>query len=52
MTCVLDPNDPSVLGSKTRELGLVVVRGSTILVISPAGGIESIENPFSLEDTA
>ena len=30
----------------TRELGLVVVRGTLLVVISPVNGSEVIENPF------
>jgi len=33
-------------GEKTRELGLIVVRGSHIVVISPTEGTEEINNPF------
>jgi U6 snRNA-associated Sm-like protein LSm7 len=30
----------------TRELGLIVVRGPQIVVISPTDGTEEIANPF------
>ncbi|SPO32288.1 related to snRNP protein [Ustilago trichophora] len=32
---------------KTRNLGLVVLRGTALTVINPADGFESIENPFA-----
>lgn len=31
----------------TRPLGLVVVRGTLLVVLSPADGSEIIENPFA-----
>lgn len=49
---IVDLNDPSILSGKKRNLGLVVARGTSILVISPEDGMESIQNPFLLEDTA
>ncbi len=36
---------------KTRSLGLVVIRGTLLVLLSPADGSESIPNPF-LEDNA
>ncbi|EPQ30802.1 uncharacterized protein PFL1_01703 [Pseudozyma flocculosa PF-1] len=33
--------------SKTRALGLAVLRGTALTVINPADGFESIENPFA-----
>lgn len=44
--CITDPEDESVLTEKTRELGLVVVRGPLLLTIAPVDGSEVIENPF------
>lgn len=32
--------------TKTRSLGLVVARGTLLVVISPLDGSEQIENPF------
>jgi U6 snRNA-associated Sm-like protein LSm7 len=34
----------------TRSLGLVVVRGTLLVVISPVDGSEVIANPFLQED--
>ncbi|KAI1633435.1 U6 snRNA-associated Sm-like protein LSm7 [Biscogniauxia mediterranea] len=31
----------------TRSLGLVVIRGTLLVVISPVDGSEEIENPFA-----
>ena len=31
---------------KTRELGLAVLRGTAVILISPFDGSEEIENPF------
>lgn len=31
---------------KTRELGLAVLRGTAVILISPFDGTEEIENPF------
>uniref|UniRef100_A0A5S6QHW6 Sm domain-containing protein n=1 Tax=Trichuris muris TaxID=70415 RepID=A0A5S6QHW6_TRIMR len=36
----------------TRNLGLIVARGNTILVITPADGMEQIANPFVQPDMA
>ncbi|KAI2622101.1 like-Sm domain-containing protein [Xylaria nigripes] len=34
----------------TRSLGLVVARGTLLVVISPVDGSEEIENPFAQQD--
>jgi hypothetical protein len=49
-TNYIDPEDDTVLTDKTRELGFVVVRCTSILTISPVDGSEIIENPFTSED--
>jgi len=41
-----DPNDPNVITGKTRKLGLVVVRGTQVSLVSPEDGMEEIANPF------
>ncbi|CAK7894840.1 U6 snRNA-associated Sm-like protein LSm7 [[Candida] anglica] len=41
-----DPEDETVLTKETRNLGLVVVRGPTLLTIAPVDGSEEIDNPF------
>jgi len=42
----LDPNDNFRLTDKLRPLGLVVCRGTGIILISPVEGTEEIANPF------
>ena len=45
-TLILHPDDPFRLTDETRSLGLVVCRGTGVIVVSPQDGIESIPNPF------
>ena len=47
---LVDPEDGSLL-DKTRNLGLVVCRGPTIVLISPTDGVEEIENPFAVQES-
>jgi U6 snRNA-associated Sm-like protein LSm7 len=44
-----DPSDPEIVTDKTRKLGLVVVRGTQVSVVSPQEGVEEISNPFLVE---
>jgi hypothetical protein len=41
----IDP-ETQVATEKTRHLGLVVVRGTQVSLISPQDGVEEIANPF------
>lgn len=42
-----DPEDDTIiLKDKTRELGLVVIRGTMLLTLSPMDGSEIISNPL------
>jgi len=42
-----DSEDPyKAVTNATRNLGLVVCRGSTVMLIHPDEGTEEIENPF------
>merc|ERR1712226_92205 len=41
-----DPDDPFKLTEDTRALGLVVCRGTSVVLICPAHGMEQIQNPF------
>lgn len=41
-----DADDPMKVTEETRPLGLVVCRGTGVVVISPVDGLESIPNPF------
>lgn len=43
---IRDPNDPYTLTEATRELGLVVCRGSAVMLVCPQDGYEEIENPW------
>ncbi|KAJ3272884.1 Sm-like protein lsm7 [Terramyces sp. JEL0728] len=43
---VRDINDPSQYTDELRELGLVVTRGTAIILISPYDGQADIANPF------
>ena len=47
---VSDPDDPFKLTEDTRNLGLVVCRGTSVVLICPAEGMESIPNPFIQQD--
>jgi len=41
-----DPDDAYKLTEDRRSLGLVVCRGTAVVVICPTDGMESIPNPF------
>ncbi|GAB6028390.1 Sm-like protein lsm7 [Chamberlinius hualienensis] len=43
---VRDPDDPYKVTNDTRHLGLVVCRGTAVVLICPMDGLESIPNPF------
>ncbi|CAG7636387.1 unnamed protein product [Allacma fusca] len=45
-----DPDDPMRLSEDTRPLGLVVCRGTSVVLICPADGMEQIPNPFVQAD--
>ncbi|GBE63058.1 u6 snRNA-associated Sm [Babesia ovata] len=42
-----DPEDPDRVTEKTRQLGLLVARGTSVTVIHPVEGAEKIANPFA-----
>jgi len=42
----LDPDDPFKLTDDERQLGLVVCRGTSVVLICPHDGMEPIANPF------
>jgi U6 snRNA-associated Sm-like protein LSm7 len=42
-----DPEDFYKLLDKTRQLGLVVCRGTAVVLICPTDGMEEISNPFA-----
>eukprot|EP00389_Voromonas_pontica_P016371 GDKH01025586.1.p1 GENE.GDKH01025586.1~~GDKH01025586.1.p1 ORF type:complete len:99 (-),score=16.16 GDKH01025586.1:88-384(-) len=41
-----DPEDPYRLLDSTRSLGLIVAKGTSVMVVSPKDGMTEIENPF------
>jgi len=43
---IRDKEDASRLTTETRRLGLVVVRGTQVSLVSPDEGFEEIANPF------
>lgn len=45
-----DPEDSLKITDETRNLGLIVARGTAITVIAPNDGIEQIANPFMQAD--
>lgn len=42
-----DSEDPYKMTNETRALGLVVCRGTSVILISPQDGLEEIQNPFA-----
>lgn len=46
-----DPNNPGAMSDKTRELGLVVCRGTSVMLVCPAEGMIETANPYE-EQTA
>ncbi|XP_011192458.2 U6 snRNA-associated Sm-like protein LSm7 [Zeugodacus cucurbitae] len=46
-----DVDEPFKLAEETRSLGLVVCRGTALVLICPQDGMESIPNPFITQDT-
>lgn len=41
-----DPEDTDTVTDKSRKLGLVVIRGTQVSIVSPEEGMEEIANPF------
>lgn len=41
-----DPEDPLKITEQTRKLGLLVCRGTSVMVVAPEHGIEEVSNPF------
>ena len=48
----IDPEDIYRVTDRTRNLGLVVCRGTQISFLSPVEGLEEIANPFTDEAAA
>lgn len=47
-----DPDDQYKLTEDTRPLGLVVCRGTSVVLICPQDGMEAIPNPFVQQQEA
>ncbi|XP_043690676.1 sm-like protein LSM7 [Telopea speciosissima] len=45
-----DPDDPLKTTDQTRTLGLIVCRGTAVMLVSPTDGTEEIANPFTQPD--
>ncbi len=43
-----DPADPSTVTDSKRNLGLLVCRGTTVMLVCPEDGYEEIANPFQV----
>ncbi|EDO41002.1 predicted protein [Nematostella vectensis] len=46
-----DPDDPLKLSDETRQLGLVVCRGTAVVLVCPMDGMEAIANPFIQQES-
>eukprot|EP01104_Vermistella_antarctica_P006565 TRINITY_DN17274_c0_g1_i1.p2 TRINITY_DN17274_c0_g1~~TRINITY_DN17274_c0_g1_i1.p2 ORF type:complete len:103 (+),score=32.63 TRINITY_DN17274_c0_g1_i1:251-559(+) len=45
-----DPDDPYRITDQKRTLGLVVCRGTSVMLITPTDGLEELaENPFTAQ---
>ncbi|KAK3001953.1 hypothetical protein RJ639_020247 [Escallonia herrerae] len=42
-----DPDDPVKTTDQTRRLGLIVCRGTAVMLVSPTDGTDEIANPFT-----
>jgi len=42
----VDKDDPEKITNQSRKLGLVVIRGTQVSLVSPEEGTEEIANPF------
>ncbi|KAL6565716.1 Sm-like protein lsm7 [Orobanche hederae] len=47
-----DPEDPLKTTDQTRRLGLIVCRGTAVMLVSPTDGTDEIANPFVQPDGA
>ena len=45
-----DAEDPTQLTDATRALGLLVCRGTSVMLVCPDDGTEEIPNPFVQSD--
>ncbi|CAL9098076.1 hypothetical protein MUK42_11887 [Musa troglodytarum] len=47
-----DPDDPLKTTDQTRHLGLIICRGTAVMLVSPTDGTDEIANPFVQPDGA
>ncbi|TYK01133.1 sm-like protein LSM7 [Cucumis melo var. makuwa] len=47
-----NPDDPLKTTDQTRPLGLIVCRGTAVMLVSPVDGTDEIANPFIQPDGA
>ncbi|KAH7316313.1 hypothetical protein KP509_21G087800 [Ceratopteris richardii] len=47
-----DQDDPLKTTDQTRPLGLIVCRGTAVMLVAPTDGTEEIANPFLQPDAA
>ncbi|MCO5570231.1 hypothetical protein L7F22_023949 [Adiantum nelumboides] len=47
-----DQDDPLKTTDQTRPLGLIVCRGTAVMLVAPTDGTEEIANPFLQTDAA
>ncbi|KAG6762407.1 hypothetical protein POTOM_032906 [Populus tomentosa] len=47
-----DADDPLKTTDQTRRLGLIVCRGTAVMLVSPTDGTDEIANPFVQPDGA
>ncbi|GFP93114.1 sm-like protein lsm7 [Phtheirospermum japonicum] len=52
ITLVPYPEDPLKTTDQTRRLGLIVCRGTAVMLVSPTEGTDEIANPFVQPDGA
>ncbi|KAK4484987.1 hypothetical protein RD792_007594 [Penstemon davidsonii] len=45
-----DPDDPLKTTDQTRRLGLIVCRGTAVMLVNPTDGTDEIANPFVQPD--
>ena len=47
-----DPNDPYKLTDETRKLGLLVARGTSVMLVMPVEGRSETDNPWAAPEEA
>jgi len=47
-----DPEEALRITDQTRPLGLIVCRGTAVMLVSPTDGTDEIANPFLQQDDA